>query len=586
MALFKGEIVRFGTLNSKDIDWVVYDINEDCMSLISDDILFINRFSGPTEKKIGWDESEIRQYLNNEIANTIFTEKERSFIIKHKSKKSESEIFLPDISVLNLLDPKKVKARLPGKEEYSPYWLSEESFSDRMLYVASDGYVAISGKPYQVKLGVRICVKLKPNAVINEDILQKNISKLFEGTSNTLEMGEYEGKKVSWRILNVNAGKCTLVTEKALYESGMNDEFCGVSWDESLIRKELNENLFNKMFSPEEKEYINVTEAEFCSNPYSEKPTKSISNDRLFLMDEKQCEYMNENAVCKSSKTDEYEPYWLRNPANTLFRYKYVTEKGKIGNYGERVYRELGVRPAMCINRYTSEYYERTYKEIKRYLEEGKKDNAYALLKEMRGYKCGYEDTEDIYLKLLKERISTSERYTTVELGTYVNAKTGISVPLTWYAFPKGNRAILISTEVVEWMPFNKGGRGKNEWKKSEIKKFLNGYFYKESFSEKEKQLIVPTEREEDLSCTDKLFLPSVFETETYLKRHPGLYKGVPGEVLKKVYNIKKAGYLTRSPNPNRWGCIIAVTELGSAWAHKNIEYDGGIRPAMYIKLS
>lgn len=96
-----------------------------------------------------------------------------------------------------------------------------------------------------------------------------------------------------------------------------------------------------------------------------------------------------------------------------------------------------------------------------------------------------------------------------VELGSYpyLSQNPESSEKITWIVMERNDdKAILISEKVIEYLPFDENG-GDN-WGDSSLRWWLNGEFYENTFTEKEKKYIISTLHDNNGdNFEDKLYL-------------------------------------------------------------------------------
>ena len=115
----------------------------------------------------------------------------------------------------------------------------------------------------------------------------------------------------------------------------------------------------------------------------------------------------------------------------------------------------------------------------------------------------------------------------TMEFGTYLPEKGGERRPIRWIVVKKEqNKALLLSAYGLDAKPYNKRGKAVT-WETCTLRKWLNGDFYSDAFTEEEKKRILLTEvRNEDNprwntpggnDTEDRVFLLSIREAEEWL---------------------------------------------------------------------
>lgn len=178
-------------------------------------------------------------------------------------------------------------------------------------------------------------------------------------------------------------------------------------------------------------------------------------------------------------------------------------------------------------------------------------------------------------------------------------------VPMPWVVLNKNNgKALVISKYAFTCEPFNIIFN-RVTWNTCSLRKWLNSDYLNSTFSQTEKNLIIPVyigsddiisfDEKEDITA-DRLFLLSSTEVEKYLK--------TPAERLARVTDYAKSKIMWQSFDPyaHWWLRTKSKDEIGATHVTYNgeINYCGGtiisnsydryfdhygVRPAMYLKL-
>ena len=187
-----------------------------------------------------------------------------------------------------------------------------------------------------------------------------------------------------------------------------------------------------------------------------------------------------------------------------------------------------------------------------------------------------------------------------VKFGSYPQSAKGIVRPIEWLVLSKEeNKMLLISRYGLEARYFIKAkcfDSNSNDWKNSEIRKWLNGEFYNKAFDENEKTNINPFDG-------DNLFLLSKEEVEKYFvnakerkckaTKHAvkncalidnGCNYGWLPQTLVNDNNGCSSWWL-RSPRPNISNIVYNVDSVGSIVCSRVDDSYNFVRPALWIKL-
>ena len=109
-----------------------------------------------------------------------------------------------------------------------------------------------------------------------------------------------------------------------------------------------------------------------------------------------------------------------------------------------------------------------------------------------------------------------------VKFGSYYQNYSQKKEPIEWIVLerPLDDQALLISKYALDCKSYDDLDRPYDDvtWKNCTLRKWCNGYFIENAFNEKEKQLIVERENENNAgyNTEDKVFLLSINEAKTY----------------------------------------------------------------------
>lgn len=173
-----------------------------------------------------------------------------------------------------------------------------------------------------------------------------------------------------------------------------------------------------------------------------------------------------------------------------------------------------------------------------------------------------------------------------IKFGKYPQIASGEIQPIEWQVLVRENNKILvISRYALEAMRFDKDS---NSWKCSEIRKWLNGYFYNKVFNEQEKKYIKSSNLS-DVGTTDNVFLLSCDEAEKYFANNEvRRCKGTD-------YSMKNGAYKDGNGFGLWW---LRSTGPNYDYGVSYVDYDGDIidcyivynsnllvRPALWINI-
>lgn len=219
---------------------------------------------------------------------------------------------------------------------------------------------------------------------------------------DTFSFGQYNNKPIEWEVLDKNENSMLLISKYVLDYLPLFDtsseitteNYQNACWEESTIRKWLNENFYNNAFNEQEQEILmisnNANENGFWTE-YSETSVKHIlqttidnggvidfeeTEDKVFLLSLEEIEnyygidetenkfsFSSPNAVAKDLSGED-SPWWLRSVRCTITKlqdgsiYQVSASPCMIGSEGQvntsfgtdNWSYELGVRPAIRID--------------------------------------------------------------------------------------------------------------------------------------------------------------------------------------------------------------------------------------------
>lgn len=184
-----------------------------------------------------------------------------------------------------------------------------------------------------------------------------------------------------------------------------------------------------------------------------------------------------------------------------------------------------------------------------------------------------------------------------VHFGNYWQNDDKSKTPIEWIVLDvKGNEVLLLSSYVLDAHVFYHEFVLKT-WKDSDIRKWLNTEFLETAFSEKEKEMIVLSDLNNECyryGVSDRIFCLDFFDLHTYLDAQDLLsYKIEPSLQCKPTnYAISKGVSVT---NGFCWWwtrevamfdpTVFVVNSGGSCNEYTIHSNDCGVRPALRVRL-
>lgn len=306
-----------GVINQNDdkmpIRWRILSKNGNDAYVIADQVLDCKQYH-ETEEIVNWENSSLREWLNQEFYHAAFSTEEKDAIQGQTLENSENEgyrtsdeqdlvdqISLPSVAdMINLeygfsgnaqsFDQARVgkatayaegqgvqtvgsvyaeeqevqtsdkvyaKDQETGSEgvKNSWWWLrSSGKDMDTIAYVGAGGFVDRDGSNHG-NFGVRptLCLDLSSPLVQNGE--QINTS-LKTATWDLVELGSLEGKPITWRVLSISEQDAFLLSDQILANQKYHESDFSILWKDTTLRKWLNGDFYQKAFSEEEKSGI------------------------------------------------------------------------------------------------------------------------------------------------------------------------------------------------------------------------------------------------------------------------------------------------------------------------------------------
>ena len=208
-------------------------------------------------------------------------------------------------------------------------------------------------------------------AIFQNVMNEKSIKKDFK----TFEFASINGKKIEWLVLEEDDESMTLLSKDILGAMPYNKDGSGTTWEKSSIRKYLNSDFYEKIFSNEEKEKILNSELVNNENPDTKTSGGENTSDKVYLLsiDDVKKYFEDENGFAYDSlaskvfdglniNISKYEnantwyvgnsAFWLRSPGLYDDDASYINYNGSISINGVNVaYIDMGIRPVIKIKK-------------------------------------------------------------------------------------------------------------------------------------------------------------------------------------------------------------------------------------------
>jgi hypothetical protein len=179
------------------------------------------------------------------------------------------------------------------------------------------------------------------------------VAEQIKAGQKLVQFGDY-----SWRVLNVEADRALLITEKIIEWRPYHEKEEDITWENCTLRQYLNDSFYNTFSIDDKSQILEVLLAnEDTPAPYpTDEPLFGYggndTKDRIFLPSfDEYCEYIrrnDENRIVPTTVHGE-ATWWLRSPGYD-YGASYISDDDLAEMDGSRVYSNLGVRPAFYIN--------------------------------------------------------------------------------------------------------------------------------------------------------------------------------------------------------------------------------------------
>lgn len=238
--------------------------------------------------------------------------------------------------------------------------------------------------------------------------------------------------------------------------------------------------------------------------------------------------------------------------------------------------------------------------EAEKLIDEGKYEEAYAILGELNSY-----DSREMVAQINIETLKECDAGSIVRLGNYHGT-------VKWIVLEKQDgKVLLISKCCIDAKPYNEE-YAPVTWETCTLRQWLNDDFFNEAFSEKEKELICDTHLQNPDNpeygtdggndTTDKVFLLSIDEASRYFADNEARLTYATAYAKENGAGDKNAWWGLRSPGEDEnnvamvgdVGSISSYSDGKSVYVNKDgaVNCDGqnvgsnfGIRPAIWANI-
>lgn len=191
-----------------------------------------------------------------------------------------------------------------------------------------------------------------PNS--NEEVKITDITRASVG--DNVILGDYE-EEITWNVLDERKDSLLLISTNCIAQRAYHNEDTAVTWEESEIRKWLNETFYDKAFSEDDKAILLKTKVSNQDNEEFDTKAGKDTNDYVFLLSLAEADqYFSETSERAASLADGTGVWWwLRSPGFQENDAANVGDYGSINKAGHKVYDKYvvngGVRPVIWIRK-------------------------------------------------------------------------------------------------------------------------------------------------------------------------------------------------------------------------------------------
>lgn len=180
----------------------------------------------------------------------------------------------------------------------------------------------------------------------------ERLENLVLNKGQIISFGNYNGKQLKWNVLEVSTNMALIMMYGAVDCRKFHSTPTDVTWENSDIRKWLNNDFYNEAFSANEKKRI--LDTKLTNKPNSEYGTSSGNStvDKVFLLSLDEV-----TTMFKTSRERMFihfykggtQRWWLRTAGKTSNLACFVNDSGNIHEEGEELYNTNAIIPVMWI---------------------------------------------------------------------------------------------------------------------------------------------------------------------------------------------------------------------------------------------
>ena len=411
-----GEFVEFGSYHvavnnpKMPLRWRILAIEEDKALIITFMGIDVRNFSD-TKGNSNWEKSSMRKWLNTEFYNEAFTESEKHLIVESElmnyknltyrtdnGGKTKDNVFLLSIEEVERYFPTS-NERIVKPTAYARnkgvfiapngnvwWWLRSSGNTEE--YAADVDYGGDVDKYGSERFYGVNCVR--PAVWISLAFLNENRRKSFKesfkqshdnsfNSQNNSAINQlprkitfgnyfyndgYSKYPIEWQVVKAENDRALIITTNGIDCMPYNNNPTFTTWENSQMRKWLNNDFISAAFNDKEKNLIKEVTFNNPDNPFFNTKGGRLSTDKVFLLNISEvAEYLKSN----EDKMIEATPFakskglfvaengcswwWLRSPGNVQNYVADVDYGGDVDFYGSSAIVGMNaVRPAMWVD--------------------------------------------------------------------------------------------------------------------------------------------------------------------------------------------------------------------------------------------
>ena len=187
-----------------------------------------------------------------------------------------------------------------------------------------------------------------------EEIKYADISKATAG--DKVRLGDFEGE-MAWDVLDEKDGNLMLISTHCIAQRAYHNKKTAVTWEQSEMRKWLNETFYEQGFSKEEKAMIRQTQVANPDNDTFGTKGGRDTSDHVYLLSAAEAEeyYAETSERMATLRDGTLVWWWLRSPGFEAHDAANIGDYGTVNKAGHKVFDtdvvKGGVRPVIWIKK-------------------------------------------------------------------------------------------------------------------------------------------------------------------------------------------------------------------------------------------